>query len=195
MAVPPRSRRPGAAQRLEPLQQPRRLEDGHGPERVEPRRRLAGLDDRRHRLVPQGLLAARGEQGARVGGALRVGQLPLARVAQRQAGRPQPRRLHPVRVPPQGPQAARHEPAGDPRRLQAPLDRLPALGPRHERRPDGRLVELLGPPARGLPQAPQRGRLEVRAGDAAARLRALHRDRAGARRPAQRARGRHSACA
>ena len=78
----------------------------------------------------------------------------------------QPRRLHPVRVPPQRPQAARHEPAGDPRRLQAPRDRLPALRPRHQRHADRRLVELLGPPARGLPQAPQRRRLEVRARDA-----------------------------
>ena len=82
------------------------------------------------------------------------------------------------------------QPARDPRRLQAPHDRLPALGPRHQRHADRRLVELLGPPARGLPQAPQRGRLEVRARDAAARLRALHRDRAGPRHPAQRAPGR-----
>ena len=33
------------------------------PERLEPRRRLAGLDDRRRRLVPQGLLAARARAG------------------------------------------------------------------------------------------------------------------------------------
>ena len=45
-----------------------------------------GLDERRRRLVPQGLRAARGRQGAGVGGALRVGQLPHAGVAQRQAG-------------------------------------------------------------------------------------------------------------
>ncbi len=190
MAVPPRSRQQGPRQRLEPLLQPRRLVERHGSERLEPRRRLAGLDDRRRRLVPQGLLAARGEPGARVGGPLRVGQLPLAGVAQRQARGLQPRRLHPVRVPPQRPQAERHQPAGDPRRLQAPLDRLPALGPRHQRRPDRRLVELRRPPARGLPQAPQRRRLEVRAGDAAARVRPLHGDGAGARLAAKRAPGR-----
>ena len=161
------------------------------PQRLEPRRRLAGLDDRRHRLVPQGLLAARREPRARVGGALRVGQLPLDGVAQRPARGHQPRRLHPVRVPPQRAQAPRHQPARDPRRLQAPLDRLPALRPRHQRRADRRLVELLGPPARGLPQEARRRGLEVRARDPAARLRELHGDRAGAgdrpQRPRQRA--------
>ena len=187
MAVPPRPGQQGPRQRLEPLEQPRRLVERQGAERLEPRGRLARVDDRRRRLVPQGLLAARGEPRPRLGGALRVGQLPLAGVAQRQARGRQPRRLHPVRAAPQRPQAARHQPARDPRRLQAPHDRLPALGPGHQRHADRRLVELLGPPARGLPQAPQRGRLEVRARDAAARVRALHRDRAGPGHPAQRA--------
>ena len=62
----------------------------------------------------------------------------------------------------------RHEPAGNPRRLAAPQHRLPARRPHRRRPPDRRLVELLGHAARGLPQAPQPGGLEGRAGGPAA---------------------------
>ena len=82
LAVPARHRRPGLRQRCT-ASAARRAGRRPGPERVEPRRRLGGVDERRRRLVPQGLLAARRARRARLGGALRVGQLPLARVAQR----------------------------------------------------------------------------------------------------------------
>ena len=103
------------------------------------------------------------------------------------------RRLPPVRAPAQGHQAPGHEPAGDPRRLPAPRHRLPARRP-HRRRPaDRRLVELLGHAARGLPQAPQPGGLEGRAGDP--RLRAPARLRAGQGHRAEREGERPSASA
>ena len=71
----------------------RGLEHGQGAERVERRRRLGGVDERVDRLVPEGLRAALQERRARLGDALRVGQLPLRRVAQR------PRRSAPTAAP------------------------------------------------------------------------------------------------
>ena len=74
-----------------------------------------------------------------MGRALRVGQLPLEDLAQRQADRQEPRRLPALRDPPAGrpAQARRRQPPGHPRRLAAQADRLPALGPvgRAARRP------------------------------------------------------------
>ena len=61
---------------------------------------VASMSGRR-RLVPQGLRAAQRERRAGLGRPLRVGQLPRARLAQRQRRRPEHRRLHPVPVRPQ----------------------------------------------------------------------------------------------
>ena len=66
-----------------------------------------------------------------VGRALRVGQLPLEGLAQRQADRQEPRRLPAVRDPPAGraAQARRRQPPGHPRRHRAasrPTSRPPA---------------------------------------------------------------------
>ena len=126
------------------------------------------------------------EPRAGLGGALRVGQLPHARVAERQARRREPRRLHPVRVPAEHGQAARHEPARRARRLAPVPDRLPAVGPERRRRAHRRLVELRRHPARGLPAAGRHGRLQERPRAPAARLRGLRLARLGLGRPAQR---------
>ena len=85
---------------------------------------------RRRRLVSQGLQAAHRGQAA-LGGALRVGQLPLEDLAQRQADRQEPRRLPPLRDPLAGrpAQARRRQSTGHPGRFAAQADRLPALGP------------------------------------------------------------------
>ena len=117
----------------------------------------------RRRLVPQGLPAARATRQARVvGRALRVGQLPLEGLAQRQADRHEPRRLPAVRDPParRPAQARRRQPPGHPRRQPPPADRLPALGPVDRGQADRRLVELRRPAARGLPAQDQRRRLQ-----------------------------------
>ena len=116
----------------------------------------------RRRLVPQGLQAPDGLQAAVVGRALRVGQLPLEDLAQRQADRQEPRRLPAVRDPPAGraAQARRRQPPGHPRRLAPQADRLPALRAVDRGQADGRLVELRRPAARGLPAQDQRRRLQ-----------------------------------
>ena len=91
------------------------------------------------RLVSQGLpLPERVESGV-VGRALRVGQLPLEDLAQRQADRQQPRRLPAVRDPPArgADQAPRRQPPGHPRRQPPQADRLPALGPVDAGKPTG----------------------------------------------------------
>ena len=91
------------------------------PERLERDRRVRGLDARRRRLVSQGLPPAEQRQALLVGRSLRVGQLPLVGVAQRQAAGLQHRRLPAVRVrdPGQRAQARRDEPARRARRLAA----------------------------------------------------------------------------
>ena len=98
-----------------------------------------------------------------VGGALRVGQLPLEGLAQRQADRQEPRRLPAVRVPPAGraAQARRRQPAGHPGRLRAASTTdFPPSGLSTVRRADRRLVELRRPAARGLPAQDRRRRLQ-----------------------------------
>ena len=97
-----------------------------------------------------------------MGRALRVGQLPLEGLAQRQADRQEPRRLPALRDPPAGraAQARRRQPPGHPRRLAPQADRLPALGPVDRGQADRRLVELRRPAARGLPAQDQRRRLQ-----------------------------------
>ena len=87
---------------------------------------------RRRRLVPQGLPAPERDSGARLGRALRVGQLPLEGLAQRPADRHEhaaPTCPFEIRLP-----AALLKRGGvnrlvDPRRQPAPADRLPAVGP------------------------------------------------------------------
>ena len=109
--------------------------------------------------------------GARVGLPLRVGQLPRHGLAQRQADRVQHRRLRAVGARAERLQAARDEPAGRARGLQAPHHRLPARRPEHRRRADRRLVELLRHPARGLPAQDGHGRLPQGAGAPGAAVR------------------------
>ena len=72
-----------------------------------------------------------GRQAPVVGGALRVGQLPLEGLAQRQADRQEPRRLPALRDPPAGgpAQARWRQPPGHPGRLAPQADRLPAVRP------------------------------------------------------------------
>ena len=144
------------------------LDDGDGPARVERRRPLGGVDERLGRLVSQGLRAAQRERGARLGGALRVGQLPRdasGSTAGRSARTPAPTCRSPccstgvsrrgtnrlvVRVDsrrgPDRPPARPHQPA------HRPADR--------------RLVELRRDPARGLP-ASASTRMRLRVGDRA----------------------------
>ena len=124
--------------------------------------------------------------GARLGAALRVGQLPHAGVAQRRPRGREHRRLHPVRVRAQPPQAQRDEPARRPRRLPPPRPRLPAERPEHRRRPHRRLVELLRHPARGLPQEARHRRLPEGPGAPGDRLRDVRGERPDADQPAQR---------
>ena len=131
----------------------RGVEPDDGAERLERRRRDARLDAGRHRLVPQGLQAAVLERPVRLDPALRVGQLPHPRVAERQADRPEPRRLPAVRAADPARRAAprRHEPPRGARRQRAPQLRPPARRPQPHRRADRRLVELRRDHARGLP--------------------------------------------
>ncbi len=138
------------------------LDEGDRPERLERRRQQRRVVRGRGRLVPQGLPLPEQQPQPLLGRALRVGQLPLEGVAQRQADRDEPRRVPAVRVPPaQGPHPpGQREPPRDPRRQPAPADRLPARGALRDRRADRRLVELRRPAARGLPPADQRHRLQ-----------------------------------
>ena len=158
LAVSPRSRgrrpRPG----LPAPDRQRGLDDDERAERLERRRQLDRVDGRDRRLVSQGLPPARPRQAAGLGRALRVGQLPLDRVAQRQADRPQLGRLPAVRAAPaaQRDQAQRHQPARHPRRQPPPAGRLPAVGHDRRGRPGRRLVELRRAAARGLPRARRR---------------------------------------
>ena len=161
--------RPVAVQARQPPERPaarvrdRRLEAGHGPQRLERRRR-----QRRSRSWAASAGTARtsscptASKRRVVGRALRVGQLPLEDLAQRQADRQEPRRLPAVRDPPAGraAQARRRQPPGHPGRLAPQADRLPALGPVDRGQADGRLVELRRPAARGLPAQDQRRRLQ-----------------------------------
>ena len=173
VAVPARRGGPGGAPALLPPELDRGLVAGVGAERVERGGRLRGVDARLGRLVPEGLRAARQACRARVGGALRVGQLPLAGVPQRARDRPQRGRLHPVPDAPGGPAQARRQPARRPRRLAPAADRLPALGPEREGQRDRRLVQLRRDPARGLPAEARHGRVRHRARAAQAAVRSL----------------------
>ena len=148
-----------------------------GAARLERRRPLDRVDERLRRLVPQGLRAAERERRARLGGALRVGQLPLDRLAQRPPRRPQRRRLPAVQRPARRRQAPRHQPARDPRRLAPHPDRLPAR-PHQPPHPPAhrRLVELRRHPARGLPAAGRHGGVRVGDREPAARLPRVRRD-------------------
>ena len=120
--------RPGVQQRFERAATAG-WKHGHRPQRVERRRQQPASLRRRRRLVSQGLQAAHAASGV-VGRALRVGQLPLEGLAQRQADRQEPRRLPAVRDPParRPAQARRRQPPGHPRRQPPQADRLPALG-------------------------------------------------------------------
>ena len=111
---------------------------------------------RRRRLVPQGLPRARRAQGARVGGALRVGQLPLERVAQRaslgdHAGAYIPFEFGLPNISARG--VNRLVIRVDNRR---PADDFPPRRARRDPGADRRLVELLGAAARGLPRGVDR---------------------------------------
>ena len=178
---------PGPAPVLPAPAEPRRLGAADRPQRLERRRRLGGVDDRHRRLVSQGLPPARRPRAAGLARALRVGQLPLARLAQRRADRPQHRRLPAVGPahPAQRAEAQRHEPARHPRRQPPPAHRLPALRPDRLGRPGRRLVELRRPAARGLPAARRPHRHHERRRAPRAALRDLRGDRARARRRAQ----------
>ena len=93
LAVPARQRRPGRQAALHAQTSHERLEQGHGAERVEPRRPVERVDGGRDRLVPQGLRAAQRRLRAGLGVPLRVGQLPRARcgsTARRWARTPAP---------------------------------------------------------------------------------------------------------
>ena len=59
LAVPARQRRPGHQAALHAPDVDQRLDQGHGPERLEPRRPVQRVDGGRDRLVSQGLRAAR----------------------------------------------------------------------------------------------------------------------------------------
>ena len=111
------------------------LEHGQGPERVEPRRRLERVDDRRDRLVPQGLRAAR--RGlARSTWALRFESVNY-RTRVWLNGRPIGENTGayiPFELRRERPQAPRDEPARGARRLAPARPRLPAGAPEHRRR-------------------------------------------------------------
>ena len=84
---------------------------------------------------------------------VRVGQLPREGMAERQAARNSRRRLPAFRAAGQGVPQEGRQPARGPRRQPPPEVRHPtALGEEH-RGVRGRLVELHGHPARGLPAA------------------------------------------
>ena len=97
LAPPRRSRRRGVAQKLQRQESLAGLAAHDRPERVERRRLLERELHRDRPLVPQGLPAAARVRAVEVGAALRVGQLPRAGVAQRQAARHSRRRLPAVR--------------------------------------------------------------------------------------------------
>ena len=162
----------GAARALLPAAQHGRLDDRRGPARVERRRRLGGLDERLDRLVPQGLRVAERERRARLGGALRVGQLPRDGVAERQEGRLERRRLPAVHGAAEPGQPPRHQPARRPRRLP-PRPRRPPARPYQPAHAIAhrRLVELRRDPARGLPPAHRHAAVPVRDREPAARVR------------------------
>ena len=157
----------------------RGLDAGQRPQRLERQGLLRRVLRGRRRLVSQELPPPERRQAAVLGGALRVGQLPLQGLPQRQADRQEHRRLPAVRDPParRVAQARRHEPAGDPRRRPPLPDRLPALGPVDDRRADRRLVELRRPAARGLPAQDRSRGLQHRGGPARPAVRHLRRPR------------------
>ena len=116
------------------------------------------------RLVPQGLQAAQRRAAPVLDRALRVGQLPLAHLAQRPADRRQPRRLPalrgaPARLAAQARRAPTASSSASTTAASAPTSRRRAFG---ERQADRRLVELRRPAARGLPAQGRRRRLQHR---------------------------------
>ena len=146
MAVPARHRRPGRHAALACASARHGgLDAGEGAERVEPRGRLAGLDDRRRRLVPQGLRSCRRRASA-LEWAVRFESVNYrSRVWLN--GKPvgdNTGAYIPFEFRLNGHQAARHEPARHPRRL--PRARRPTSRPRGlnaDGVADRRLVELL----------------------------------------------------
>ncbi|CAA9489727.1 MAG: GH2, partial [uncultured Solirubrobacteraceae bacterium] len=178
VALPPRSRQRRAGPELPAPGRHRRVERDDDPQRVERRGRVARVDARHDRLVPQGLQAAVGQEPVRLHAALRVGQLPLARVDQRQADRHEPRRVHPVRAadPALGAEPQRHEPARHPRRERPQALRPPAVGLHAHLGADRRLVELRRHAPRGLPAADRPRRLQHRPGAARPAVPHLRRD-------------------
>ena len=146
------------------------------PERLERDGSVGGLVRRRRRLVPPRLPPAERPPRARLGRALRVGELPRADLAQRPPDRRAHRRLPALRGHAAGVGAAsrRDEPPGHPRRQPPAGDGLPARGPVAARDADRRLVELRRAPARGLPPSRRRGRPRRGVGPPARPLRGLH---------------------
>ena len=102
-----------------------------GPQRLErrPTRRTSRWPGRSAGTARTSTCPARDKRMSWVA-ALRVGELPRAVLAQRQADRRQHRRLPAVRdpAPVVAAQAQRRQPARRPRRQPPPPDRLPALG-------------------------------------------------------------------
>ncbi len=67
-----------------------RMGDDDRAQRLERHRRIRGVHERDRRLVPQGLPAAVEVQAVQLRRPVRVGQLPITRLAERQADRHQP---------------------------------------------------------------------------------------------------------
>ena len=179
VAVPPR---PGNAGLRSGWQRSRRPRAGRRdrPQRVERRGRLARVDDRRRRLVPQGLPLPSAARRSR--GSCASSRSTTARASGSTAtDRVQPRRL-PARssCASAALQRARDEPPRRPRRQPPPPDRLPALGPRRQRR---RRPAAGGTTAGSCARSTSRlDRVDSKTvGWSAAAVRALHGDRAGPR--------------
>ena len=184
---------------MEPGDRARRRQRGRPVGAQLPRRRL---------LVPQGLRVAR-RRRHQLGAALRIGELPRDRVAQRPPAGAAHGRLPAFRAG--GKENAQgHEPAGGARRQPPHRAGDPAAGRAQRRQVRGRLVELRRDPARGVPAKGRHLRLRERGGAAApglsrmrcarlpARRRREHGGRAGARggvrdgrRPADQVHARH----
>ena len=135
--------------------EPGRLGADHRPERLERGRLLQRELHGDRALVPQGLPPAARVRGIQVGAALRVRQLPRARVAERQAARKSRGRVPAVRAARQERAPARHQPPCRARRQPPPEVRHTAAVTACLGRVRGRMVELQRHPARGLP-APRR---------------------------------------
>ena len=141
----------------------RRLEAGHGPQRLERRRRQPAVVPGRRRLVPQGLQAARRPPSARRGWCASSRSTTARRsgsTASRSARTAAPTCPFEIRLP-----AGLLKRGGvnhlvirvDSRRKQTDF---PPSGPVDRGQADGRLVELRRPAARGLPAQDQRRRLQ-----------------------------------